>query len=76
MHYILIILLRTACNCNPSGIVDSGLCDDNGQCNCKVNVGQGTRDCSQCRDGYWNLTESNPDGCQGVFVQSIIIISL
>lgn len=53
-----------ACNCDPIGIVDTGLCADDGQCNCKLNVE--SLGCSQCSDGYWNLTESNVEGCQGM----------
>ena len=43
-----------------------GLCDSSGQCNCKANVDDNTLSCSQCQDGYWNLTEDNPVGCQGM----------
>ena len=45
--------------------MDNGLCDSSGQCNCKANVDDTSLSCSQCQDGYWNLTEHNPDGCQG-----------
>ena len=34
-----------------------------GQCYCKTNVG-GVR-CDQCKNGFWNFTIENPDGCQG-----------
>lgn len=36
-----------------------------GQCNCKANVDPNSAQCSQCADGFWNLTSSNPLGCQG-----------
>ena len=61
MHFFLI-----ACDCSQAGIVDDGLCDGRGQCNCKANVDNTTLSCGQCRDGYWNLTDNNPDGCQGI----------
>jgi len=53
-----------ACDCNPAGINDSGLCSPMGQCNCKANVDPNSAQCSQCADGFWNLTSSNPLGCQ------------
>ena len=67
------VSIQTACSCSPLGIMDSGLCDNNGQCNCKVNVGQEVRDCTQCRDGYWNLTESNPEGCEGMTIYYTVL---
>lgn len=39
---------------------DSGL--EAGSCHCKSNV-KGRR-CDTCKDGYWNLDDQNPDGCQ------------
>ena len=51
--------------------MDDGLCDSSGQCNCKTNVDDMSLSCSQCRDGYWNLTEHNPDGCQGMNVMIV-----
>lgn len=54
---------HSACDCDAAGISDSGGCSDEGQCNCKANVAGMT--CSQCRDGYWNLTGDNDLGCQG-----------
>ena len=32
-----------------------------GQCPCKAFVKR--RDCSSCKDGYYNLRNDNPDGC-------------
>nr|CAI5866249.1 unnamed protein product [Callosobruchus analis] len=33
-----------------------------GSCHCKVNV-EGRR-CDVCKNGYWNFTDANPEGCQ------------
>ena len=38
--------------------------DKLGQCSCKANV-EG-RVCDMCRPGYYNLQDTNPDGCQGI----------
>ena len=62
----------SACDCDPSGSLRNGQCDDHtdqqydlvaGRCHCKTYV-EGKR-CDRCKDGYWNLDENNPDGCQG-----------
>lgn len=59
-----------SCDCDPVGALDDGICDsvadpesenEAGACHCKTHV-KGRR-CDICREGYWNLTESNPDGC-------------
>ncbi|KAG5893086.1 hypothetical protein JTB14_029481 [Gonioctena quinquepunctata] len=59
------------CDCDPSGSLDGGICDSitdpvnslaAGSCHCKTNV-EGRR-CDSCKNGYWNFTEANPDGCQ------------
>ena len=36
-----------------------------GQCHCKTYV-DGQR-CDRCKNGYWNFTAENPDGCQGIY---------
>ncbi|XP_030748533.1 laminin subunit beta-1 isoform X2 [Sitophilus oryzae] len=60
-----------ACDCDPRGSLDEGICDSitdpvnnlvAGSCHCKTNV-DGRR-CDQCKNGYWNFTSANPDGCQ------------
>ncbi|KAJ8913194.1 hypothetical protein NQ315_009031 [Exocentrus adspersus] len=60
-----------ACDCDPHGSLDGGICDSvtdtvnalvAGSCHCKSNV-EGRR-CDICKNGYWNFTEANPDGCQ------------
>ncbi|KAK3103280.1 hypothetical protein FSP39_018141 [Pinctada imbricata] len=59
------------CDCDPSGSLKKGQCDDHtdeayglvaGRCHCKRFV-EGKR-CDRCKDGYWNLDENNPDGCE------------
>ncbi|XP_077998074.1 laminin subunit beta-1-like [Glandiceps talaboti] len=59
------------CNCDPNGAVNGGECEsredpDNGlqagRCICK-RFAEGER-CDVCRDGYWDLQFSNPEGCQ------------
>ncbi|XP_063775500.1 usherin [Pseudophryne corroboree] len=52
------------CDCADEGTVNkSQNCDKiGGQCSCKRNV-RGRR-CHQCKDGFYNLQGSNPDGCQ------------
>ena len=67
----------TACDCEPDGTVDDGLCDartdaeegmEAGQCHCKNYVG-GQR-CDRCLNGFWNFTRENPNGCQGELYES------
>ncbi|XP_046407142.1 laminin subunit beta-1 isoform X2 [Ischnura elegans] len=59
------------CDCDPSGSLDEGICDsrtdlinglESGRCHCKTNV-DGRR-CDRCKNGFWNFSEDNPDGCQ------------
>ncbi|XP_073529681.1 usherin [Phyllobates terribilis] len=52
------------CDCNENGAANkSQNCEElGGQCRCKQNVGG--RRCDQCKDGFYNLQESNADGCQ------------
>lgn len=60
----------SACLCNLAGTEDDGLCESSnfdmnitaGQCHCKKNV-IGLK-CDECKSGFWNLDESNPDGCE------------
>ncbi|XP_064422528.1 laminin subunit beta-1 [Latimeria chalumnae] len=59
------------CDCDPVGSLDGGICDSHtdfnlrmlaGQCRCKENV-KGTR-CDSCKEGFYGLSENDPQGCQ------------
>lgn len=50
--------------CRSKSDADTNL--EAGKCVCKTNV-IGRR-CDQCQHGYWNLTEENPEGCQGTSI--------
>ncbi|XP_045065518.1 laminin subunit beta-2-like [Coregonus clupeaformis] len=61
----------TACDCDPVGSMEGGICDSHtdqdmsmiaGQCRCKLNV-KGTR-CDYCKEGYYGLSQNDPQGCQ------------
>ncbi|NXO34725.1 LAMB2 protein, partial [Locustella ochotensis] len=60
-----------ACDCDPEGSLDGGLCDSAddpargliaGQCRCKEHVA-GPR-CDRCKLGFFGLSRDNPQGCQ------------
>ncbi|NXL95541.1 LAMB2 protein, partial [Alectura lathami] len=60
-----------ACDCDPEGSLDGGLCDGAddpargliaGQCRCKEHV-HGPR-CDRCKPGFFGLSAANPQGCQ------------
>lgn len=65
--HVITIVLSIACDCNIDGVTDDGDCERNGtqpgQCACKTYV-EG-RTCDTCMVGYYNLLDSNQDGCQG-----------
>lgn len=60
---IVIAFLSADCGCAVAGITDNGDCSETGQCNCKSNV-TGLQ-CSECVQGYWNISADNEHGCQG-----------
>ncbi|KAM9016840.1 usherin [Ara ararauna] len=51
------------CDCYATGTKNKSLqCDSiGGQCHCKRHVSG--RQCNQCQEGFYNLQQSNPDGC-------------
>uniref|UniRef100_A0A8C4NQ25 Laminin, beta 2 (laminin S) n=1 Tax=Dicentrarchus labrax TaxID=13489 RepID=A0A8C4NQ25_DICLA len=60
-----------ACDCDPDGSQNGGMCDSHtdpslgmvgGQCRCKANV-EGPR-CDKCKTGFFGLSAENPQGCQ------------
>ena len=68
----LLVFTRSfiACDCDPAGSIGGGECETVtnggseliGRCLCKQNAG-GTR-CDKCKNGFWNMLESNENGCQ------------
>jgi len=61
------------CGCDPKGSENGGICDSEtnedrnlvaGRCRCKTNI-QGDM-CDRCKNGFWDLSESNPQGCTGM----------
>ncbi|KAG7472317.1 hypothetical protein MATL_G00107440 [Megalops atlanticus] len=59
------------CDCDPVGSLEGGVCDSHtdldigmiaGQCRCKQNV-KGTR-CDYCKEGFFGLSQNDPQGCQ------------
>lgn len=74
MTYCFNTFVCVACNCDPGGSLDEGICDswtdeaeglESGRCHCKTNV-EGRR-CDRCKNGFWNFDENNPEGCQCKF---------
>ena len=70
------LIIFSECDCDIDGTTDEGECDQYndeeegliaGQCHCKTNV-DGQR-CDRCKNGFWNFTMENWDGCQGLFLR-------
>ena len=68
---IIHIVFFIACDCDPRGSEEEGICDaytdkedghESGLCHCKRNV-EGRR-CDHCKAGFWNLNDLNRDGCE------------
>ncbi|XP_066554307.1 laminin subunit beta-2 isoform X2 [Amia ocellicauda] len=60
-----------ACDCDPDGSLNGGICDGHddptlgmiaGQCRCKDHV-EGPR-CDKCKSGFFGLSADNTQGCQ------------
>lgn len=63
------IYAYTDCGCFLPGVSDSLMCNSStGACFCKANVDPNVNTyCNTCLDGYWNISSTNPDGCQGMY---------
>ncbi|NWV31765.1 LAMB1 protein, partial [Grantiella picta] len=68
---VLTLPVSSACDCDPEGSLDGGLCDSAddpargqiaGQCRCKEHVA-GPR-CDRCKPGFFGLSTDNPQGCR------------
>ena len=73
-----VFILFTECQCFLAGVVNNGDCAKEGEgirepgdCYCKINV-MG-KQCDMCRPGYYNLSEGNPDGCQGMQIITLTL---
>lgn len=71
MYSVLPCVFSPACDCDPDGSENGGVCDSHddpslrmiaGQCRCKVHV-EGLR-CDKCKAGYYGLSADNPQGCR------------
>jgi coxsackievirus/adenovirus receptor len=68
---IVCVRTCTACRCDIRGSQNEGLCDavtdatsatTAGGCHCKTNVDGDY--CDRCKNGFWQLSQDDPDGCQ------------
>ena len=62
LFFLLIFFQFSECKCNIAGIVSNDGCDQvTGSCTCKRFVTG--RDCDQCMEEHYGLSESDPNGC-------------
>lgn len=70
----ILAIVPQACDCDPVGSLEGGVCDSHtdldlgmiaGQCRCKANV-RGMR-CDDCKEGYYGLSQNNPLGCECMY---------
>lgn len=78
---MFVIVPFSACDCDPKGSLNEGLCDSKqdpineleaGKCHCKQYV-TGRR-CDVCLDGYFDLREDNPVGCRGMYTFALSVV--
>lgn len=70
----ILVVAPQACDCDPVGSLEGGVCDGHtdlslgmiaGQCRCKANV-RGMR-CDDCKEGYYGLSQNNILGCECMY---------
>lgn len=62
-HFALPTDFFTACTCNKLGTINNEGCDQvSGECTCKRYVIG--RDCNQCQQEYYGLSDDISDGCK------------
>ncbi|XP_065918231.1 laminin subunit beta-1-like isoform X1 [Dysidea avara] len=61
------------CGCFLPGVSNPMICDSStGVCSCKSNIDTTSNTiCDTCMDGFWNISDSNPDGCQACSCNSV-----
>ena len=60
---MLSVPIIAECECDFRGIVESNGCNqETGDCSCKRNVVN--RNCDQCAEEHYGLSESDPLGCK------------
>ncbi len=77
----MLLYCDVACDCDPAGSEHQGECESHtdeehglvaGRCICKRYV-DGPR-CDMCKNGYWNMLDDNPEGCEGLSLIVYLIV--